>query len=345
MVLDDAFLPIQPIHSFLTYLESIERSPNTIRVYAFHLKLFWEYLRDAHLEWTEVGFRALADFIPWLRAPRPGVVSFDEQEAVRTESTINAILDAVISFYDYHQRAETVGDIPLYRSQAFTTRRYKDFLYHINKKKPVQTRLIRLKATKHIPQTLSDDQVQQLIQACHRKRDAFLVTLLYETGMRIGQALGLRHEDVQSWDNLIRVVPRSDNANGVRAKTREPYTIHVTEELMALYADYLVHEFGETDSDYVFVNLWEGAIGQPMTYGAALDLFSRLSRKTGMYARPHMLRHTHATKLLRSGMDAVFVQKRLGHAHIQTTINTYAHLTDDDLKAAYQAYCETAKEP
>jgi integrase/recombinase XerD len=78
-----------------------------------------------------------------------------------------------------------------------------------------------------------------------------------------------------------------------------------------------------------------------MTYEAVKDLFHRIGQKSNIQAHPHLLRHTHATELLRNGMDATYVQKRLGHASVQTTISTYAHLTDDDLKRAYQRYVET----
>ncbi|NJK57564.1 MAG: tyrosine-type recombinase/integrase, partial [Pleurocapsa sp. SU_5_0] len=47
-----------------------------------------------------------------------------------------------------------------------------------------------------------------------------------------------------------------------------------------------------------------------------------------------------ATDLIRSGMDMAYVQKRLGHASIQTTVNTYVHLTDRDMREAYQTYLE-----
>jgi len=47
------------------------------------------------------------------------------------------------------------------------------------------------------------------------------------------------------------------------------------------------------------------------------------------------MRHSHATELIRAGWDMAHVQKRLGHANIQTTINTYVHLTDDDLQQEY----------
>ena len=49
--------------------------------------------------------------------------------------------------------------------------------------------------------------MQQLVSACNLRRDKFLICLLYETGMRIGQALGLRHSDIRSWDNEIDIVP------------------------------------------------------------------------------------------------------------------------------------------
>jgi integrase/recombinase XerD len=51
-----------------------------------------------------------------------------------------------------------------------------------------------------------------------------------------------------------------------------------------------------------------------------------------------MFLHTHATELLRSGWDAAYVQKRLGHAHIQTTISIYAHLPAEDMGKAYARY-------
>jgi integrase/recombinase XerD len=336
LVLSDDFLPIQPILTFLRYLENLERSPNTIRAYAGHLKLYWEYLTSIQLDWTKVRLSELAEFVAWLREPEPGVILLQEHEAKRSESSINAILAAVTSFYDFHQRNGTAGDIPLYREQFLPHRRYKSFLHHITKRKKARSRLIKLKVRPKQHKTLTKTQIDTLVAACHRVRDRFLLRLLAETGMRIGQALGLRHEDVVSWDNEIRIVPRETNTNRVRSKSLEPYTVHVTQELMELYTDYLLNEFGEIDSDYVFVNLWDGPIGEPITYSNAIDLFRRLSKKTGIQVHPHMLRHTHATELIRSGWDAAKVQKRLGHADVQTTLNIYTHLEDVDLKKAHE---------
>jgi integrase len=184
------------------------------------------------------------------------------------------------------------------------------------------------------------DQVQQLVDTCSRLRDKFLICLLYETGMRIGQALGLQHQDIESREKLIHIVPR-DNPHGARSKNRAPQTIHVSASLMRLYAEYLVSEVQDMVSDYVFVNLWREPIGEPMSSKGVEDLFRRLRSKTGIDVHPHLLRHTHATELIRSGWSAAYVQRRLGHSSIQTTINTYTHLTDEDLKKAYEEFLVT----
>jgi integrase/recombinase XerD len=210
--------------------------------------------------------------------------------------------------------------------------------------RPTKIKRLKLKAPKRLPLIVSIDQVSQLIEACHRLRDKFLVCLLYGTGMRIGQVLGLKHQDILSRERVIKIIPRSDNATGVRAKAREPYSIHVSANLMRLYADYLVDEVQDIVSDYVFVNLWREPIGEAMSVSAVEDFFDRLSKRTGISIHPHLLRHTHATELLRGGWDPSYVQRRLGHTSIQTTINTYAHLTDDDLKKAYQAYLKMRQE-
>jgi len=340
VVLGDDYLPIGPIADFLSYLRNIERSPNTVRAYAHHLKLYWEFLTANHLNWTTIGLTQLAEFAAWLRLPTPNVIPLQPQESQRTEVTVNTILTAVCMFYDFHERTETVKNIPLYTMTLQPGRRYKSLLHHINKSKPVRTRLIKLKQTKYRVKTLTSAQVQEVINACSRLRDKFLVSLLYETGLRIGAALGLRHEDIRSWDGAIDIVPRNDNPNGARAKTHDAFSVDVSRELMALYSDYLLNEFNDTDSDFVFVNLWDGEVGTPMSYSAVNDLFQRLSQRVGFHVHPHKLRHTHGTELARAGWDVLRIKKRLNHRHVQTVIDTYLHLDEQDMKQAYQDYLD-----
>ena len=64
------------------------------------------------------------------------------------------------------------------------------------------------------PRTLSDEQVVAVLGACRRLRDRFLMALLVETGIRIGQALGLRHCDFVSRDKELHIVARSTMPTG-----------------------------------------------------------------------------------------------------------------------------------
>ena len=119
---------------------------------------------------------------------------------------------------------------------------------------------VKLRVPARAPRTLTAEQVVAVLAAPVRA-DRFLLALLAETGMRIGQALGLRHADFVSRAKEVRIVPRADNANGARAKLRATATLPVTAGLVRCYSDYMHAEYGELDSDYVFVNLWGGRIG------------------------------------------------------------------------------------
>ena len=346
LVLGDDCSPIGPIDEFLTFHDVTGSSPNTVRAYAHHLKLFWEYLTDVGVDWRVASFTDLINFVAWLRWGVPTVGQLPAIGERRKPSTINAVVAAVTAFRVYHARTGSMANEVDYQLQIEPGRPYKPFLHHVTRGRPIQTRLIKIKSHPPIPRTVSDDDVKRVVAACRHLRDKLLIRLLAETGMRIGQALGLRHSDIRSWDNEIWVVSRDDNVNEARTKRAggEPLRIDVDPSLMRLYGDYLVDELGEVDTDYVFVNLWDGEIGHPMTYRTAYDLFLRLEKRTGIHIRPHMERHSHATDLLRTGQwDLALVQKRLGHRSIGTT-SKYLHLLDEDVKAAHQDYLKRRAE-
>lgn len=342
LVIGNDYLPVKPIQQYFHFLESCDKSPCTLRTYAHHLKLYWEYLNQTNIDWDKVNIDVIGDFIVYLKGGDTGnVISLEVKESSRSARTINQIITAIYSFYDYHYRAGNIDELPLYLTKKPYTAgqgRSKPLLHHISKGKPVQNKLFKMKEKKSAIKTVEAAVVKKMVDACNNKRDKFLIALLYETGCRIGQALGLRHADIESYNNIIRIVPRNDNINQARAKTKEINVIHVSKELMALYFDYYMEEYGEVDSDYVFVNLWSGVVGSPITYTTVSALFKKISTKIGHPVTPHMLRHTHATELLRDKWDLAYIQKRLGHKDIQTTMNTYTHLTEADMKKHYQEY-------
>src|SRR5205823_11999858 len=102
------------------------------------------------------------------------------------------------------------------------------------------------------------------------------------------------------------------------------------------YSDYMYAEYGRIDSDYVFVNLWAGRVGAPMTYAAVHELVDRIRTRVGFDFTLHMLRHTHATELIRSGVAIEVVARLLTHQSSTTTSQPYVHLDAADVRAALQ---------
>ena len=335
-VLGEDDVPIAPVDRYLGYLTDIERSPNTVKAYAHDLKDWFGFLVERGLDWRAVRLEDVGEFVAWLRLPlqaRDGCVAVLPSVPHHcTESTVNRKLSAVSAFYIYAARdGVAVGELLTSWQVGGGRGGWKPFLHHISKSAPTPRRVIALKAPKKLPRVLTAIEVQMVLDGCDRLRDRLLFALLYDTGMRIGEALGLRHNDIAAAEREV-TVQRRDNANGARAKSPTARTIPVGAELIRLYADYLHLEYGDLDSDYVFVNLWAHPRGHPLTYDAVYDLVCRLRRKTGLDFDPHWLRHTAATRLLRDGVGIEVVAHLLGHANVATTSAIYGHLSVEDAR-------------
>ena len=157
---------------------------------------------------------------------------------------------------------------------------------------------MKLHVPPRAPRTLEAEQIVAILAACEHLRDRFLLSLLAETGMRVGQALGLRHADFVSRKREVHIVPRAGNANGARAKLRSAAVVPVSSPLVRLYSEYMHVEYGGIDSDYVFVNLFGGRVGAAMTYPAVHQLIGRIAARTGIGFTAHMPRHSHATAMI-----------------------------------------------
>ena len=107
-MLDENYQVVDIIQGFLTHL-SISKSPNTVKAYASDLKFWWEFLALKCLDWRTVNISDLAEFAYWLRfGDSIKVVSMQPVQAVRTESTVNRMITAIESFYNYHIANQTV---------------------------------------------------------------------------------------------------------------------------------------------------------------------------------------------------------------------------------------------
>ena len=80
---------VEPAERYLAYLAAIERSPNTVRAYAVSLKLWFEFLRHAAVNWDEAGVEDVARFVAWLRAPAGNVIVLADGTGAREPATVN----------------------------------------------------------------------------------------------------------------------------------------------------------------------------------------------------------------------------------------------------------------
>ncbi|MGO9657692.1 MAG: site-specific integrase, partial [Acidimicrobiales bacterium] len=132
-LLGDDGAVVEPVERYLAYLAAIERSPNTVRAYAVSLKLWFEFLGSARLDWAEVGIEDVARFVAWLRAPAPNVVVLADGAGVRRPATVNRYLAGVFGFYDHHARSGLGVAAELVAWRRVSRGSYKPFMHHVTK--------------------------------------------------------------------------------------------------------------------------------------------------------------------------------------------------------------------
>ena len=340
MLIDNDGMPVIPAVRYIKHLDHIEKSYNTQKTYCYALKLFFEYLDEINIDYKEVNFDALSKFISWLRNPyqNTNIITISSSKSKRSERTVNLIITVVVKFYDYLYRNEEIDSdiVEKTLSKVYSNgySNYKSFLYHINKNAPLRKNILKLKEPRRRAKTLSQEEVNIIYAATSNIRDKLLIKLLFETGLRIGEALSLYLEDFiydHKNGHYIQLTNRGELPNGAKLKTGER-KLEVSQELMDLFDDYAYEVLDELeiDTNFVFVKITGPNKGKPLDYIAVSSLFKRLKRKTGIDVHAHLFRHTHATIYYNQTKDIKQVQERLGHTQIQTTMNIYVHPSEDE---------------
>jgi len=350
MVLDDNNEPVQPVLHYLKFKDNSGASRNTLRSFSYHLKLFFEFLEQINKDYRDIGIDEMADFLRWLQNPLQDVkVSpIFPNQPIRKAKTVNIVINTVLGFYDYLMRHEdySIQLTERLKKQVSGSRKgFKSFLHHINNNKSFTSHILKLKVPKQQPKILSKNQIALIMNACVNMRDLFLIQLLWESSMRIGEALTLWLEDFEVDARKIHIRDRGELSNLAEIKTVcSPRVIDVSEDLINLYFDYIA-EFhtDEVDTNHVFIKLTGENKGQPLEYTDVVSLVQRLREKTGIYFTPHMLRHTSLTELRKAGWRDEHLMNRAGHAHIQTTMQMYIHPSDEDIRKDWENAQERMK--
>ena len=343
ILLNEAGDPIEPVLKYLKYKDNIGAARNTLRAYCYHLKLFFEFLEQDHLDYQDIGLDEMAAFMRWLQNPYGNmkISPISPVTASRTARTINLVITAVIGFYDYLMRHEDYNiqlSMKLKKQIPGSRKGFKDFLYHINRNKSYEAKILKLKVPKQKPRTLSKEKIVILQDACCNLRDRFLIQLLWESSMRIGEALALWLEDFEIDARKIHIRDRGELSNFAEIKTVcSPRIIDVSAELMNFYLDYIAkYHTDNVDTNHVFIKLSGENKYHPMVYPDVVSLFERLKNKTGLDVTPHMLRHTSLTELRKAGWRDEHLMKRAGHAHVQTTMQMYIHPSDEEMREDWE---------
>ena len=371
-VLGSDYLPLGPVEEFLEHHRVIGSSPNTVRSYAQGLALWWRYLQATDVRWDDPLVSTVTGFVSWLRTGAGETMSSvirlpgtEGEAAGLSDASIQVRLAAVGSFYHYH---DAVSGVPFPGVAARSRSRYKPFLAHLAGRRAPRPVLARLKRPVPGPApTLTPQQVGLILDCCAQRdgagewegslRDRLLFELLAESGLRLGEALGLRHCDWTAGCGdtpFIEVVPR-ENPHGVRVKGMRHRKVFISDRLERLYGEYVwlvsdaawAHGRDLEDDWYVFVNLAREPRFGPMRPETVYERVRRVKLKLGDAAQtdwtPHWFRHTHATALLLCGAKHHVVMRRLGHADIQTTMSLYGWVTEEaELRsvADWQRYAE-----
>jgi len=182
---------------------------------------------------------------------------------------------------------------------------------------------IKLKLPDVLPRAINPVDVRKLLWVIEDIRDRALILLLLRTGMRIGEALGLRLNDLDIRGRKIHLFEGEKNSMG--------RVVYLSDD--ALFAIKLWLRRRDKSKEYVFY----GQGNKPLCYSAGRSRFVNYLKKAGLEQKGytvHCLRHTFASELLNAGMRLECLQPLLGHQDIEVT-RRYARLTDRTREEEY----------
>jgi integrase/recombinase XerD len=190
------------------------------------------------------------------------------------------------------------------------------------------------KLPQRLPEVLTVHEVEKLLSqpdaSTHQgQRDKTMLELLYATGLRVSELVGLRVSNINLEAGYVRTLGKGSKERMI------PMGEKALESLRLYLTDGRIGLLKKRSSPYLFIN----SRGKPLTRQGFWKIIKRYRTMAGIKKdiTPHSLRHSFATHLLEGGADLRSVQIMLGHADISTT-QVYTHITRDRLKQIHEKY-------
>ena len=291
--------------SFIDHLR-IERglSENSLLSYARDLRYFIEFLQNSGVDVVGVTSTTLSEFEVWLKDRNLAISSIN-----RTNSAVKSFLIYCAREYDLNL---PTGEITSH------------------------------KVARKLPKALTIDEVAQLIDSARSLsnssslRDVALLELLYSTGGRVSEIIGINMSDlakVESENEIIQTIKLRGKGSKERIvpigsfalTALDNYLIRVRPELLAK---------GVRNESAFFLNSRGGRLSRQSAWNIVLHA----AKACGLEGKvsPHVFRHSYATHLLDGGADIRVVQELLGHSSVTTT-QIYTLVTIDKIRQSYSS--------
>jgi integrase/recombinase XerC len=296
----------QEIEPFIDYLKFEKRySQHTIRSYHDDLIQFFDFIT---VQYGQVKFNEISHNLV-----RSWLASLKEKEV--TAKTINRKISTLRSFFKYHLKHGTLEMTPM-------------------------SKVIAPKISRRLPVFIKEEDTGNLFTALKNNTDDWeslnekmVITLLYNTGMRLAELINLKENQVDFFKNQIKIL----------GKGNKERIIPVSPELLDSLRDYndmKKKEFAKESYDekrnqeYLLVTSKGKRLYSKYVYNLVKKVLNA-SIKTLDKKSPHVLRHTFATHLMNGGANLDAVKELLGHASLATT-QIYTHNTIEKLKDVHK---------
>ena len=281
--------------AFLAYLEVQKNySVYTRNNYQRDIEDFLTFCNDRRISYLEITYPDAQSYLVYLY-----------EEKKNQASSVSRKISAIRRFYQY------LSNQNITQNSSFS--------------------LLKLpKKEKKLPKFFAYNELEELFCIPNQstplgQRDALILEMLYATGIRVSELVGIEIEDIHLVDKTIHILGKGN-------KERIVYFNQATANRLKKYLADGRKILNQEQLSFLFLNQHGGQL----TTRGVEDILERIIQKTSLnkHISPHMIRHSFATHLLNEGCDLLSVQQLLGHESLSAT-SIYTHVTTDRLKEVY----------